>query len=206
MAELSWGFHYLSLRAGPRQWPPLFYFSDLLFDEYIDDVVEEVNAKEALKSSIFVVQKAAAPKTGVESRQSSIGTIRSSLATSYNVWRRRATSLLVIRKLTTHWLTHPQHRSWRPCGPKNQDEDLKEGCTYWAYTTTFVVLVSRVLQISICTLTFNLPFHHRTVMWYFGWNEGLCDIFTVFLSKPYPKMGSKGSVLPEHPRILPDYI
>ena len=63
----------------------LVHFNDLLFNEYIDDVVEEVNAKEALKSSIFVVQKAAAPKTGVESRQSSIGTIRSSLATSYDV-------------------------------------------------------------------------------------------------------------------------
>ena len=80
----------------------LVYFSDLLFDEYIDDVVEEVNAKKALKSSVFVVQKDAAPKTGVESRQSSIGTIRSCLATSYDVWLRRATSLLVIRKLTTH--------------------------------------------------------------------------------------------------------
>ena len=40
--------------------------------------------KEALKSSIFVVQKAAAPKSGVEFRQGSIGTIRSSVATSYN--------------------------------------------------------------------------------------------------------------------------
>ena len=52
--------------------------------DFNDDVVKDVNAKEALKSSIFVVQKAAAPKTGVESRQSSIGTIRSSLATSYD--------------------------------------------------------------------------------------------------------------------------
>ena len=41
------------------------------------------------KSSIFVVQKATAPKNGVEFRQGSIGTIRSSLATSYDVWRRR---------------------------------------------------------------------------------------------------------------------
>ena len=63
--------------------------SIIFLNEYIDNVVEEVNAKEALKSSIFVVQKAAAPKTGVESRQSSIGTIRSSLATSYNVWVHR---------------------------------------------------------------------------------------------------------------------
>ena len=43
-----------------------------------------------LKSSIFVVQKATAPKSGVEFRQGSNGTIRVSLATSYNVWRRRA--------------------------------------------------------------------------------------------------------------------
>ena len=40
--------------------------------------------KEALSSSIFVVQKAAAPKSGVEFRQGSIGTIRSSLATLYD--------------------------------------------------------------------------------------------------------------------------
>ena len=45
---------------------------------------------EDLKSSIFGVQKAAAPKSGVEFRQGSIGTIRGSLATSYDVWRRRA--------------------------------------------------------------------------------------------------------------------
>ena len=42
------------------------------------------------KSSIFVLQKATAPKSGVEFRQGSIGTIRVSLATSYDVWRRRA--------------------------------------------------------------------------------------------------------------------
>ena len=50
------------------------------------------NVDEALKSSIFVVQKAAAPKSGVEFRQGSIGTIRSSLATSCDVLRRRARS------------------------------------------------------------------------------------------------------------------
>ena len=62
----------------------LAHLNDLLFDEWVDRVV-----KEALKSSIFVVQKAAAPKTGVEFRQGSNGTIRSSLATSYDVARRR---------------------------------------------------------------------------------------------------------------------
>ena len=44
------------------------------------------------KSSIFIVQKAAAPKNGVEFRQGSNGTITSGLATSYDVWRRRAMS------------------------------------------------------------------------------------------------------------------
>ena len=42
------------------------------------------------KSSIFVLQKATAPKSGVEFCQGSIGTIRVGLATSYDVWRRRA--------------------------------------------------------------------------------------------------------------------
>ena len=37
------------------------------------------------KSSIFVVQKATAPKNGVEFHQGSIGTIRSSLAKSYDI-------------------------------------------------------------------------------------------------------------------------
>ena len=57
-----------------------------------DDVIVEVDVEEALKSSIFIVQKAAAPKSGVEFRQGSIGTIRSSLATSYDVTRRRPRS------------------------------------------------------------------------------------------------------------------
>ena len=34
----------------------------LLFDEWVDHVVKEVIVKEGLKSSIFVVQKAATPK------------------------------------------------------------------------------------------------------------------------------------------------
>ena len=52
------------------------------FNDLNDDVVVEVDVEEALKSSIFIVQKAAAPKSGVEFRQDSIGTIRNSLATS----------------------------------------------------------------------------------------------------------------------------
>ena len=43
-----------------------------------------------LKSPIFVVQKAAAPKNGVEFRHKSIGANRSSLATLYDDVRRRA--------------------------------------------------------------------------------------------------------------------
>ena len=51
-----------------------------------------VDIKGVLKSLIFVVQKATAPKSGVEFRQGSTGAIRSSLATSYDAVRRRATS------------------------------------------------------------------------------------------------------------------
>ena len=58
----------------------------------LNHVVKELNVDEVLKSPIFVVQKAAAPKSGAEFRQGSIGAIRSSLATSYDAWRRRATS------------------------------------------------------------------------------------------------------------------
>ena len=46
--------------------------------------------KWVLKSSIFVVQKANAPKIGVEFCQRSIGAISSSVASPYDVWRRRA--------------------------------------------------------------------------------------------------------------------
>ena len=71
----------------------LVHLNDLLFDKWVDHVVKEVNIKEALKSSIFVVQKAAAPKNGVEFCQGSNGTIRSSLSTLCDVSRRRARSL-----------------------------------------------------------------------------------------------------------------
>ena len=40
----------------------LVHLINLLFDELVDDVVRKVNVIEALKSSILVVQKAAAPK------------------------------------------------------------------------------------------------------------------------------------------------
>ena len=80
------------------------------FNDLNDDVVEEVDVEEALKSSIFIVQKAAAPKSGVEFRQSSNGTTSSSLATLYYVSRRRATSIWIWDKNLggTHRQTHRQ--------------------------------------------------------------------------------------------------
>ena len=89
----------------------LVHLNDLLFNEKVHDVVEEVNVKEALKSSIFDVQKAAAPKNIVEFRQSSIGTIRSSLATSYDVWRCR--SYLESKFSVYTSPTYSQNRVWR---------------------------------------------------------------------------------------------
>ena len=78
-------------------------------DVFRDDIVEEVDIKEVLKSSIFVVQKATAPKIGVEFRQGSIGAIRSSLATSYGVWRRRAASPAEDRIHPGDTTTHTPH-------------------------------------------------------------------------------------------------
>ena len=83
----------------------LAHLNDLLFDEWVNHIVKELNVKEALKSSIFVAQKAAAPKSGVEFRQGANGTIRSSLATSYDVARRRvcvATFLKFVSRQTIH--------------------------------------------------------------------------------------------------------
>ena len=57
--------------AGPRQWLQWRHrlMSPALdlghFNDLNDDVVVEVDVEEALKSSIFIVQKAAAPKSGV---------------------------------------------------------------------------------------------------------------------------------------------
>ena len=64
----------------------------------LNHVVKELNVEEVLKSPFFVVQKAAAPKTGVEFRQGSIGAIRSCLATSYDIRRRRVTPSDVARR------------------------------------------------------------------------------------------------------------
>ena len=42
----------------------LVHLYDLFCDELVDDIVEEFDVKEVLKSSMFVVQKATAPKSG----------------------------------------------------------------------------------------------------------------------------------------------
>ena len=80
------------------------------FNDLNDDVVVEVDVEEALKSSIFIVQKAAAPKSGVEFRQDSIGSISSSLATSYDAVRRRATQSRNLGQ--TPWQTPWQRRPY----------------------------------------------------------------------------------------------
>ena len=72
-----------------------------------DDVVVEVEVKEALKSPIFVVQKAAAPKFGIEFRQGSNGTIWSSLATLCDVLRRHSESQSQLWFQSTR--THTQY-------------------------------------------------------------------------------------------------
>ena len=56
------------------------------------------------KLSIFVAQRLALHQNGVEFRQLSIGDIRISLATPYDVVRRRA--VLLKNWLTTHTHTH----------------------------------------------------------------------------------------------------
>ena len=73
--------------------------------------------------SAFVIKRAAAPKNGVKFHQGSIGTIRSSLATSYDASRRRARSSNFdqseAEKLShTHRHTQNQH-TVRPCSPSS---------------------------------------------------------------------------------------
>ena len=91
----------------------LAHLNDLLFDEWVNHIVKELNVKEALKSSIFVAQKAAAPKSGVEFRQGANGTIRSSLTTSYDVARRHS---IFFDKRNEHTKPHvgaaPHHKNY----------------------------------------------------------------------------------------------
>ena len=68
----------------------IFLFDLVHLNDLFCDIVEQVKVKRVLKSSTFVVQKATAPKTGIEFRQKSIGAIRSGLAPSCDVaWRRQ---------------------------------------------------------------------------------------------------------------------
>jgi len=105
----------------------LVHVNDLLFDEWVNHVVKKVNVKEALKSSIFVVQKAAVPKNGVEFRQGSNGTIRNSLTTSYDVSRRRVcvgTFLKVVSKPTNR----PTYLSLDVSFPKHKNTPILPQC------------------------------------------------------------------------------
>ena len=68
---------------------------------------------DVLKSSIFVVQKLALHQNGVEFRQQSIGDIRSSVTTLYDVLRRRATKSKFSVYILTHSRTHSQSHVWR---------------------------------------------------------------------------------------------
>ena len=72
-----------------------FYFKNIStqIQMYDNTKVESVQLGQLLKSSIFVVQKAAAPKNWVEFRQKSTKVVRCSLPISYHNWRRRVMSL-----------------------------------------------------------------------------------------------------------------
>ena len=73
--------------------------TSLTFDlDHLYDLNGDV--KEALKSSIFVVQKADAPKNGIDFCQSSVGTIRSSLAMSPDVTTCNNLTILVLAQLS----------------------------------------------------------------------------------------------------------
>ena len=69
----------------------MVHLYDLFCDELVDDIVEEIDIKEILKSSILVVQKATAPKFGVEFCQGSIGAIKSSYAVRCTLYAVRCT-------------------------------------------------------------------------------------------------------------------
>ena len=74
----------LTLRAGPSRWPTLQWIGRRCG--------QRGRRQRGPKIVNFVVQKAAAPKSGVKFRQGSNGTIRSSLFTSNDVFRRPAKS------------------------------------------------------------------------------------------------------------------
>ena len=63
---------------------------------FIRTKVKDDRLGRLLKSPIFVIQKAAAPKNGAEFNQKSIGVIRYCLATSYDDVRRRLKNPVVL--------------------------------------------------------------------------------------------------------------
>ena len=72
--------------------PPESVQGKLFMEDQNKTKVESDQLGRLLKSPIFVAQKAAVPKNGVEFRQKFNGFIRFSLATLYNNVRCRATS------------------------------------------------------------------------------------------------------------------
>ena len=88
------------------------------------DTVLVVPEAYILKLSIFVAQRLALYQNGVEFRQLSIGDIRISLATLYDVVRRR--TVLLKNWLTTHPHTHTVTYMEADTLPKNEDELKKE--------------------------------------------------------------------------------
>ena len=76
------GPHYVNNSfPGPNLQPTRF---QLKLKSELSSSVAIASLNQGLKLSIFVVQKATAPKSWVEFRQGSIGTIRGSLATSHD--------------------------------------------------------------------------------------------------------------------------
>ena len=122
--------------------PPSWSFVNGL----LNYVIKELNVEEVLKSPIFVVQNAAAPKNGVEFRQGSNGSIRSSLATSCDVSRRRARSpnfdqsealKLSQTDTHTHRYTENQH-TVRPCSTSSA---CKKDMSCIVYSFPFFFLI-----------------------------------------------------------------
>ena len=88
---LHWGWIALCCSTAKQRWQEskhqssvLFWKTSMMTSPTFDLGHLNGDVKDALKLSIFVVQKAVAPKTGVEFCQASSGAIRSRLAMSCN--------------------------------------------------------------------------------------------------------------------------
>ena len=98
---------------------------------------------------IFVIQNATAPKYVEEFCQGSIGTIRSSLATWYNVWQCRVTSPTFdqseAEKLShTNSLTQNQH-TVRPCSASSACKKWYNWESIWNLGTSIIICISNNL-------------------------------------------------------------